>query len=64
MHGRPYLGVSWYFLAAIETHINQVKANGRGFININPNLGLNLPDKKAGLSVFHQLHCLVSLLSL
>ncbi|KAK3319762.1 hypothetical protein B0T19DRAFT_478823 [Cercophora scortea] len=35
--------------------------NGRGFINLDPNNGFNYPDTKAGLSVFHQLHCLGAL---
>ncbi|OAA36249.1 hypothetical protein NOR_07594 [Metarhizium rileyi] len=35
--------------------------NGMGFIRIDPSLHLELPDVKAGLSVFHQLHCLGAL---
>ncbi|KAL0931140.1 uncharacterized protein CTRU02_213875 [Colletotrichum truncatum] len=35
--------------------------NGRGFINLEPNNGFDFPDKIAGLSVFHQLHCLGAL---
>lgn len=30
-----------------------------GFINLEKSDSLNYPDTKAGLSVFHQLHCLV-----
>lgn len=36
-------------------------ANGRGFINLEADSGFDFPDKIAGLSVFHQLHCLVSM---
>ncbi|KAK1850328.1 hypothetical protein CCHR01_07037 [Colletotrichum chrysophilum] len=35
--------------------------NGRGFINLEADSGFDFPDKIAGLSVFHQLHCLGAL---
>ncbi|KAH6659513.1 hypothetical protein BKA67DRAFT_652743 [Truncatella angustata] len=35
--------------------------NGRGFIELEPDNPYNFPDTKAGLSVFHQLHCLGAL---
>ncbi|KAI0886927.1 uncharacterized protein GGS22DRAFT_158984 [Annulohypoxylon maeteangense] len=35
--------------------------NGMGFIRLEPDNGFDFPDTKAGLSVFHQLHCLGAL---
>ncbi|KAI1453926.1 hypothetical protein F4805DRAFT_441885 [Annulohypoxylon moriforme] len=35
--------------------------NGMGFIRLEPDNEYNFPDTKAGLSVFHQLHCLGAL---
>ena len=43
---------------------------GRGFVNINndtalpdqPGLDQSLPQQRAMISVFHQLHCIVSIL--
>lgn len=38
-----------------------MEANGRGFVRLESDNGFDFPDTKAGLSVFHQLHCLVGL---
>ncbi|KAK0374338.1 hypothetical protein CLIM01_08286 [Colletotrichum limetticola] len=35
--------------------------NGRGFIHLEPSSDFEFPDNVAGLSVFHQLHCLGAL---
>lgn len=49
-------------LASMFVHADPViYANGRGFINLDLNdPDFDYPDTKAGLSVFHQVHCLVS----
>lgn len=40
--------------------VNLNSATGRGLIDVKAQLGLDLPnDTQAGLSLFHQLHCLV-----